>query len=286
MIFITIFDFFTKTSKQIMSSFYQQVTNSPDFLDYDKYYWGYQYRLSKEVIIPYLKRKGILCEGLRIIEIGAAEGGVLMPFLEAGASSATGTDIDKRRIQTGSQIAALTGQNIELFYHNIMTDEIPEKLYESADLVILRDVIEHLDNTLPALIQIKKLIKKGGFLFITFPPYHSPFGGHQHTLATKKGMIPYIHLLPGSLFKFFLKGGRKSDIAEVNRLKTIKLTPFKFIKSARDAGYDIYSEEYYLLRPVFKMKFGLPALKYPKIITPGFVKKYFSLEASFILKKS
>ena len=268
-----------------MSSYYQQIMQSPDICDNDKYYWGYQYRLSKEVLVPYLVRAGAFRKGFKIIEIGAAEGGVLMPFLESGASSAIGTDINERRLEVGREIAKITALNIELFKHNIITEEIPEVLIEYADLVILRDVIEHLDDTLLALNNIKKIIKKGGFLFVTFPPYHSPFGGHQHTVANKLGMLPYIHLLPNTIFDKFIKGGRENDIAEVMRLKSIRLTPEKFKIAAINSGYKIFLEEYYLLRPVFKMKFGLPAVKYPRFLTTGFVKKYLSLEAAYILYK-
>ena len=269
-----------------MENNYKKIIESDAIPGPDKYYWDYQYRLARDVIVPYLKKIGAFKESDVVTEIGCAEGGVLAAFTENGASRALGTDIAQSRLDMGKIISDIGGFPLDFVYHNIMEQQIDSKWVESSDLVILRDVIEHLDDTRLALTNIAKIIKPGGFLYVTFPPYHSPFGGHQHTVANPGGKLPYIHLLPNPIFQRFIKSGRKNDIGEVQRLQKIRLTPKKFMSAALATNYTIANADYYLLRPVFKMKFGLPTIRLTSISSLPGVKNYFSLEASYLLRKN
>lgn len=250
-----------------------------------KYYWGYQYELGKTELVPYLIKNNAFKPGFSVCEIGSAEGGALHALVEAGAENALGTDIVQSRLDMGKTISDLASLKVEYTYHNIITEDVKPEWKNSFDLVILRDVIEHLDEPNTALTNIKKLLKPGGMLFITFPPYYSPYGGHQHTLAgnfvTK---LPYIHLLPKALFFNMINSGRPQDIGEVKRLKDIKLTAGKMKKAAIDTGYSVFHEDYYLIRPVFKMKFGLPPIKLTPISFIPCVKSLLCLEAAYLFR--
>lgn len=268
-----------------MSKSVKDIVQSSKLSDNDKYYWGYQYDLGRDVIVPYLQSKEVFRAGDKVAEIGAAEGGVLAAFVESGAKEAYGSDIVQFRLDIGEYIKEISKLDIEFQNHNIITEEVEETKKENYDLVLLRDVIEHLDDTEAALKNIGKMIKKDSFLYVTFPPYHSPFGGHQHTVANTWGKLPYIHLLPDFIFHKLIASGRQNDIGEVKRLQGIRLTPKKFEQAAKRAGYKIEKADFYLLRPVFKMKFGLPAVKITALSALPFVKSLFSLEASYILRK-
>jgi len=170
--------------------------------------------------------------------------------------------------------------------HNIMEDEIPSEWLGKFDLVILRDVIEHLPDPELALRQILLLLKKGGKLYITFPPYYSPYGGHQQIVRGNLiSKLPFIHFFPKRVFKLCVASGLDYGIEEVMRLKDYRLTPHKFKKIAKQMNYSITTQDYFLLRPVFKPRFNLPALKisFLKVI-PGLI-DILSLEASFVLTK-
>jgi cyclopropane fatty-acyl-phospholipid synthase-like methyltransferase len=269
-----------------MKNFINKIMSSPDIADNYKYYWQYQYRLGKEYIVPYSIKAGCFKPGDRVMEIGSAEGGVLHAFVEEDAKGTTATDISQERLNMGKKIAQIIDIGVEYANHNIITEDVPETWIEEFNLVILRDVIEHLDNTFTALTKIKGTIKHGGYLFVTFPPYYSPFGGHQHTAGNISGKIPWIHILPDFIFHKMISKGRKEDINEIKRLQRIRLTSSKFEESAEKAGYEIYKKEFYLLRPVFKMKFGLNPVKITKFASILPIRNFLCLEALYVLKKN
>jgi len=262
----------------------EKIKTFNDITDDYKYYWGYQYNLGKDVVVPYLSNNGIFNPGDRVMEIGSAEGGVLAAFVQSGARDALATDIAGNRLDVGDKISKHLELPIEFKYHNILTEEVASEWKEQASLVILRDVIEHLDDTELALKKIKEFIKPGGYLYVTFPPYYSPFGGHQHNLKNFWGKLPYIHYLPDAIFNKLIASGREADIEEVKRLRNIRMTAKKFIAAAEKSGYKVAHRDYYLLRPVFKMKFGLPTIKITPLSFIPLIKELFSLEASYILK--
>jgi len=264
---------------------YETINKTANISDAVKYYWGYQYRLAAEVLIPYLSENSAFRNNDKVMEIGCAEGGVLAAFVEKGAANPTGTDIVTSRLESGKHITKIAGLSIDFVEHNVLEDVIPEKWLSSFDLVLLRDVIEHLEKPELALRNIYKLLKKGGHLFVTFPPYKSPFGGHQHTVNNTLGKLPYIHHLPNPIFHKLISSGRDNDIGEVKRLQKIKLSPEQFVYAAKRESFSVIKEDHYLLRPVFKMKFGLPAIPLGNIAKNKFIKNYVSMEASYLLRK-
>ncbi len=252
-----------------------------------QYYWGYQFRLGREVLVPFLQRHGVFAPGMDVAEIGCAEAGVLLAFLVAGARTGLGTDIAATRLLTARRIAHRAGLKGEFVLHDILHDPIPEQWQHRYDLVLLRDVLEHLDNPTEALRRIRMLLRPGGAVLVTFPPYRSPYGGHQHLLHTIWGRLPYIQLLPDWLFERLIASGQEPDRTEVRRLRRIRLSLPDIPPIARAAGYTIVAEEHYLLRPVFRWKYALPlppiritrwARRFPRLA------QYICMEAGYILR--
>ncbi len=266
-------------------NYYDKLSKSKRISDNDKYYWGYQYNLANSFIVDYLKANKSFAPGMSVCEIGCAEGGVLAAFVEQGAVSALGTDIAVARLEIGKNINREIGIEFELSSHNILSDDIDPALVGKYDLILLRDVIEHLSKPLDALKAIYRLLKPGGRLYVTFPPYYSAFGGHQHTLASAIGKVPFLHWLPKNLFYSIIKNGRAIDVQEVMELKDYRMTPAKFKKHALSANYKIVEQDYYFIRPVFKMKFGIPAISSNLFSFIPLVKEVLSMEAGYILEK-
>jgi len=252
----------------------------------DTYYWGYMYGLSQEYIISYLESKGIAIAGASVIEIGCAEGGNLCAMAEHGAKDLVGTDIALERLKTAKEVAEFLGIDITYSSHDVIYDEPLPEWIGRFDLAMLRDVIEHLDDAEVALRNIRRVLKPGGALYVTFPPYYSPFGGHQQTLVNWSSKIPFMHLLPEPVFEKMIASGREADKVEVRRLRRIRMTTQKFRRAARAAGYSVADEKLYFIRPVFKMKFGLNPIS-ANIIKPlPVVRDVVALEAGYILRNT
>ena len=248
------------------------------------YYWGYMYDLSQDYMIDYLERNGAKIRGGSIVEIGAAEGGNLCAMAEHGAAELVGTDIAEVRLQSARRIADELGLEITYSTNDIIYEEQPQEWRGHFDLALLRDVIEHLDDAETALRNIKGLLKPGGMLYVTFPPWYSPFGAHQQLLLNGASKIPYVHFLPTPLFERVISSGRPNDVVEVRRLREIRMTTSKFRRAATRAGYEIVDEKLFFIRPVFRSKFGLPPIG-ANILKPfPGLRDLLALEAGYILR--
>ncbi|MDP4200497.1 MAG: class I SAM-dependent methyltransferase [Bacteroidota bacterium] len=261
----------------------------------DRYYFGYQYGLGAEHLVPYFKSKGVQFAGKNICEIGCGEGGVLAAMADdapyptqtpGGPRKILGIDIRQEAIDRAEIIFDALGINSEFHIHDVTNQETPPEWREQFDFVTLRDVMEHLHETERSLQHVMDFLRPGGYLYVVFPPYYSPFGGHQHLLRTVWGKLPYVQALPDVLFQPVAKSGQlEIDIEEVTRLRDIRLTIGKFRSAARQAGLELVDEQLYLLRPVFKLKFGLPAIKMNVLRHVPLLREIAVLEAGYLLRK-
>lgn len=243
-----------------------------------------QYKLAVHTLIPWLQKLHKLPENAAVCEIGCAEGGVLAAFVQRGTSLAVGTDIQGRLLTDISQpVMHKYGLNITFTEHDVIYDEIPDEWKQKFDVVLLRDVIEHLDDPAIALQNIKRIIKPDGVVLITFPPYSSAYGGHQQLLGTKLGAIPFVHLLPNVIFTKIIAGGEVTNQEELHRLHKIRCSAKKVLSAAKKAGYSVVDQRYFGLRPVFRWKYQrpIPIMEVTAIKDLPFVKE-IAMECAFV----
>ena len=149
-------------------------------------YFKIQYLTSRDHIIPYLKGKMDMTPPLRVLEVGCGEAGVLKAFLELG-HHCTGIELEQKRVDTALSFfeKEVEAGQIEFIVRNIYDiDPMKDKL-KPFDLIILKDVIEHIPDQEKIIPELKKLSKPGGVLFFAFPPWYMPFGGHQQIVKSK-----------------------------------------------------------------------------------------------------
>jgi SAM-dependent methyltransferase len=257
-----------------------------DLNQYERYYFGYQYGLGSEYIVPYLKKHGVDLHGKHICEIGCGEGGVLAALAEEEPMEVVGIDIRQSALDSAKKTFDALELEAEFAIHDITNSPTPDNWKAHFDFVTLRDVIEHLLDTEKSLSHVAEFVKPGGYMFIVFPPYYSPFGAHQHLLDNAMGKLPYIQTLPDPLFtKAYKKARLQIDVDEVAHIRNVRLTIAKMRKTINDQGFELVREELYFLRPVFKMKFGLPAIKANFLKALPGVRELFALEASYLIRK-
>lgn len=239
-----------------------------------------QIKYTKEFIIPYLKEHISPLKNMNILEIGCAEAGLLSVFNELECKT-TGIELSPYR----AQFARDKNQNSKIIEGDITSEEIVPLINDKFDLIIMREVIEHLHRKENALANINKLLNKDGYLFISFPPRYSPFAGHQQIGRTKLSKIPYLHLLPKSLLNKLTKkmNEREDFVDEIKLNYSTGMAINRFEKLVTPFNYKIIKKDLYLFRPIYSQRYGVPIVKIPGIPV---IKEAISFGYEILLKKS
>jgi SAM-dependent methyltransferase len=223
---------------------------------------------SRSYVLPFIAKTKPITAGTTIFEVGTAEGGVLLPFLDLGCKC-VGVDLAPERIALakGFLEKEVAAGKIELLCQNIYDEDFLRKFKGSFDVIILKDVIEHVPEQEKFVPYLKNFLKPGGQIFFGFPPWYMPFGGHQQVCRKKwASVLPYYHILPRPIYKGMLKlaGEHEVVITELMEIKDTQITIERFEKIVKASGLRVMHKEHYLINPIYKYKFGLK----PRVQTP------------------
>ncbi len=229
------------------------------FETWEDYYRHYQYLLAKEYYLPLLAKWGFEPKGRKILDVGCGDGGFVSAFADQGAFC-TGVEI---RDFPWRYAAKLT-----FVVDDITSHDAHERLGSDFDLIILRDVIEHIPiaRKLNFLLSLRKFANTNTRVLITFPPFYSPFGLHQQTLLKSFARyLPFLGWLPEPALKLFCRGCREShvDIAKVLEIKNCRMTIGGFKSLLKQCELQPVREKYFTIRPSHEIRYGwrmLPSL--------------------------
>ena len=224
-----------------------------------KQYFDEQVYTTEKYVIPFVNEFMAITKDMAILEIGCGEGGNMKPFLDMGCQ-VVGIDLNEGQIENAKVYFSTHPNvaNLKLILRDIYKMK-PNELGEF-DLIIMRDVIEHIPNQEKFMAYVKQFLKPTGKFFLGFPPWYMPFGGHQQIMNNKYfSKLPYYHLLPMPLYKGVLKMVEKSEKIR-NELVEIKETGIsieRFRRIVKTENYKIDKEVMYLFNPNYEIKFGL-----------------------------
>lgn len=247
-------------------------------------YFQEQEYTTRQYVIPYIEKVKCINNGVKILEIGCGEGGNLKPFLDAGCIC-TGVDISEWQIKNADTYfkthSAYT--NLKLICNDIYNLK-PET---SFDVIIMRDVIEHIPNQEKFMHFIKDFLATEGVIFFGFPPWQMPFGGHQQVLKNKfLSHLPYFHLLPNFFYKALLKAFRVTD-DQINALFDFKATGIsieRFERILRKENYYVNRRTFYFINPNYEAKFKLKPRTQLSIITAvPWVRNFFTTAMYYVV---
>jgi len=229
-------------------------------------YFLEQIYTTEKYVVPFISDVKKITNDLKVLEIGCGEAGNLKPFLDKGCSC-VGIDFSESKIQNGIEYFAThpNAKNLRLISEDIYKTN---EFHNQFDIIIIRDVIEHIHDQDKFLRLIKDLMAPNALIFVAFPPWQSPFGGHQQICENKLlSVFPYFHLLPMSLYKAVLKLFGESD-GRISGLLEIKETGISlegFERLCKKNGYVELSKTFYFINPNYEVKFGLKPRKLVKI---------------------
>jgi len=216
-----------------------------------------QVMFSHKYLYPYLKQHIKNLDDLTVLVVGCGEGGVVGNFRSHGIEC-EGLEINEKLIEGDFvMIGDITG----------MTRAIPLSAGKGYDLIIMRDTIEHIHVKWMAFHNIRCLLNNGGYLYITFPPKHSAFAGHQQNLKTFLRYIPFVHLLP--LWLLSLSGEEERRLWKVKNTYMVGMNISRFNTLTKRFNFVPVIKNYFISRPVFRLRYGLPTIRGNKLFCMG-----------------
>lgn len=228
-------------------------------------YFKEQSYTTKKYVIPFLQQSMEINENIRLLEIGCGEGGNLLPFLELGIET-VGVDIQEKQVL--KSIEFLDEYVNKNKYRGLANDiyDLNNSQGEDIgkfDLIIMRDVIEHIHDQNKFMSHLKKFLKPEGKVFFGYPPWYMPFGGHQQILNNKARKLPWIHILPRFLYVAILKmfGTDPHSIDNLLEIKDTGITIERFRRIVKNNAYKMDVDQLWLYNPNYEIKFGLKPKK-------------------------
>lgn len=231
----------------------------------DKVRFDQQVDNSASYVLPFIEVTKAITPGTTVLEVGTAEGGVLRPFIQRGCYC-VGVDLAQQRIERANELQAeevATGKALFLF-QNVYDDAFVAKYKGFFDIIILKDVIEHVPNQEKFIPFLTTFLKPGGQIFFGFPPWYMPFGGHQQVCRNKlMSVMPWYHILPRFLYKAMLQAAGESEpaIKELLEVKETQITIERFERIVKASNLKILQKTPFLINPIYKYKFGLKPRK-------------------------
>ncbi|MDA3911383.1 MAG: class I SAM-dependent methyltransferase [Bacteroidales bacterium] len=250
-------------------------------------YFNEQALTTRRHVIPFIENSIPANHELSVLEIGCGEGGNLKPFVDMGCKRIVGVDMNTRKIDNANRFFAEHPNRDKLEF--ICDDIFNRTDLEAFDLIIMRDVLEHIHEQEKFMQMAKQFLKPDGKFFLGFPPWWNPFGGHQQVCKSKfLSKAPFFHLLPVFLYKAILKAFGESEIM-IEALLEVKETGIsinRFERIIRRTGYQKVIRKFFLVNPNYEVKFGL---KPRKVIFPfshiPFLRDLYITTSYYVLKK-
>ncbi|RJP62917.1 MAG: class I SAM-dependent methyltransferase [Ignavibacteriales bacterium] len=213
-------------------------------------------------LIPYFKKHIDNFDSCNVLEVGCAEGGFVKVLHDRGIK-VKGLELEQIRVDTAKSKAP----ELDIIQADITDPNVSENLGTKFDLIVMRDVIEHIPNRDAAFKNLYNLLNDNGFLFITFPPRFSGFAGHQQNGKSFFKYLPYIQILPNFLIRFLGKISNQSDklINHVIINYKIGLSINKFERFYNKYSFEVIKKNLFLFRPIYKTRFGVNPINIPNI---------------------
>lgn len=239
---------------------------------------------SAKYFLPYIENYIQIGDGLKVLEIGCGEGGILLPFAHKGCT-VVGVDLDARKIAAGTELFAQDKADGRFIAQDIF--KLKEMEHEF-DLIICHDVIEHIFDKDEFISKCELLLKPDGMMFMSFPAWQMPFGGHQQMCKSRfLSHLPWFHLLPRFLYEFNLKLF-KEDQSRINDLLDIKRCKCpieKFQRIVRTKHFSILDRQFWFINPHYETKFHLKPRKLWRWVgTLPWIRNFFTTSCFYMLR--
>lgn len=235
--------------------------------------------------IPYIKLWHEVAPGMSILEVGCGEGGNLLPFSKIGCD-VTGIDIASGRIDEAKRFFKEKHARGKFIAEDFLELKVFECRY---DIILCHDVLEHINDKEKFLSRIGCFLKEDGIVFMSFPAWQMPFGGHQQICRNRiLSHLPFVHLLPKVLYRGIIRLAGESDacLNELLYIRRTRITIEAFERLVSQTDLTVLDRTLYLINPHYKVKFGLkPSRLTTSLSSVPYLRDFFCSSCFYILKK-
>lgn len=251
-----------------------------------KRYFEIQAMNADKYVIPFIEEKKPVRGGMRVLEIGCGEGGVLKAFLDRGCTG-VGVELDEPKLVLAREYLQeeITEGKVNFISRDIYNVDVEKDFNGGFDIVVLKDVIEHIHDQEKLIGNMKRFLRPGGVIFFGFPPWQMPFGGHQQ-ICHKKWLasLPYYHLLPAPLYKWILKKNRE-PWEHLLEIKETGISIERFERIVKKCGYEIMHDTHFLINPIYEYKFGWKPRKQAALVkSVPYLRNFFTTCVYYMIR--
>jgi 2-polyprenyl-3-methyl-5-hydroxy-6-metoxy-1,4-benzoquinol methylase len=238
-----------------------------------------QKEFTKNYLLPYFQKNIPNFHKCKVLEVGCAEGGLLETLQDLGMY-VVGVELSDERVD----IAKEKNPSLNIHVGDVTDSKLPAILNEKFDVIIMREVIEHVPNKRAAFNNFNSLLNDDGYLFISFPPKYSPFAGHQQIAKSFLKLFPYLHMFPKLVLKPITKylGEKEDFVEEIKHHYSTGCTIKEFEIQSLLQNFRTIKKDLFLFRPIYNLRFGLPIIRIPEI---PLIREYVSFGCECLLKK-
>jgi SAM-dependent methyltransferase len=132
-------------------------TSPADYFEFEEF--------QGKLLVEYLKHCGVFFAGCHTLDLACGLGGYIPPLQASGA-----------RVVAVDFNVPHKVESIPFAIADALRVPFPDDCF---DLVICTNLIEHVPNPADLLREIWRVLKPSGVVYLSYPPYYSPQGGHQ-----------------------------------------------------------------------------------------------------------
>ncbi|MCA9846475.1 MAG: methyltransferase domain-containing protein [Dehalococcoidia bacterium] len=143
-----------------------------------------------------LMERYVSFEGRRVLDLGCGLGEYVRAFARRGAD-AVGSDVAMNRLAEARERVASSGTTGVRGFFGAAGEFLP--LHDSSmDVIVLNEVIEHVQDDRATMLEIARVLKPGGTCILYAPNRLYPFETHGIYLGKRYvfGNIPFVNWLP------------------------------------------------------------------------------------------
>jgi SAM-dependent methyltransferase len=168
------------------------------------------------LLIRYLETGGVTLPGQWVLDLGSGIGGYSEELARRGAHVVS-LDLMSAAVRLSAKCLPVAGN----------AQRIP-LADASIDFVFCASLIEHVSDPAALLAEIWRVLRPGGYAYVSFPPFYSPLGGHEYA--------PFHYLGEAWAMRLSAARRQRSHPAWARQLYNVAETPTSFANSYDDWG--------------------------------------------------